>query len=168
MTVKRATSEPVIGTGTVVRGKLVGDEDLLVLGRVEGELDLGRGTLRLERSGVLVADVRAAEAQIAGVVVGRLVVSGLLALLPTARVLGDVTAGRLVVEAGAQVRGEVEAGELPRGAVVASTEGSTRPFFDAALEPSLEADRGDYCLAVSDSEAPERRRVAVRVKRSAP
>lgn len=109
----------VIGREARVRGRVAGDEDLLVFGRVEGEVDL-RGALRVEPGGVVRARVRATAVRVAGVVVGELVAVDLVHLCSTARVVGDVRAARVVIEPGAQVagglvvEGEARAAEGPR------------------------------------------------------
>lgn len=96
----------VIGREARVRGRVAGDEDLLVFGRIEGEVDL-RGALRVELGGVVRARIRATAVRVAGVVVGEVVVADLLHLCSTARVVGDLRAARVVMEPGAQVAGAV-------------------------------------------------------------
>lgn len=109
----------VIGREARVRGRVAGDEDLLVYGRVEGEVDL-RGALRVEPGAVVRAQIRATAVRVAGVVVGALTASDLVHLCSTARVVGDVRAARVVIEPGAQlagglwVEGEARAAEGPR------------------------------------------------------
>jgi cytoskeletal protein CcmA (bactofilin family) len=104
----------IIGAGTFVRGRIAGDEDLIVLGRVEGEIDLGRGAIIVERGAIVRANVRAGAARIAGALVGNVVVADLLHLAASARLVGDLRSGRLVIEPGAQLSGQVEMAEAER------------------------------------------------------
>ncbi len=101
-----AVKAAVIGASARVRGRIAGDEDLVVHGRVEGEIDL-RGVLRVEAGGVVRAAVRVTAARVRGVVVGDIVASDLVHLAATAQVMGDVRAPRLVIEPGARVAGAV-------------------------------------------------------------
>ena len=61
-------AEPVtnIGRATVVKGKLEGDENLVVEGRIEGSISLSK-TLTIETSGVVQAEISVQEAIIRGV-----------------------------------------------------------------------------------------------------
>ncbi|MFP2961917.1 polymer-forming cytoskeletal protein [Myxococcus sp. 1LA] len=59
----------VVGPSILISGRLTGDEDLTVRGRVEGELTLSR-TLIVEPSGVVKANVAVKNAIVSGVVVG--------------------------------------------------------------------------------------------------
>ena len=58
----------VVGQSILISGKLTGDEDLTVRGRVEGELTLSR-TLIVEPTGVVKANVAVKNAIVSGVVV---------------------------------------------------------------------------------------------------
>ncbi|HZI08797.1 MAG TPA: bactofilin BacP, partial [Myxococcus sp.] len=56
----------VVGPSILISGRLTGDEDLTVRGRVEGELTLSR-TLIVEPSGVVKANVAVKNAIVSGV-----------------------------------------------------------------------------------------------------
>ncbi|MGZ6034495.1 MAG: bactofilin family protein [Myxococcaceae bacterium] len=66
-----ASGNTVIGPSILINGKLTGDEDLTVRGRVEGELTLTK-TLIVEPSGVVKANVTVKNAVVSGVVVGNI------------------------------------------------------------------------------------------------
>ena len=61
----------IIGPSILINGKLSGDEDLTVRGRVEGELSLTK-TLIVEPSGIVKVNVQVRNAIISGVVVGNI------------------------------------------------------------------------------------------------
>lgn len=106
----------VIGPSVIIRGTIQGDEDLRVLGRVEGRVNLKR-TLVVEQGGWVKAEVAVNGASIAGTVVGNLVASGWIELSETARVVGDLKAPRMIIQAGAQFTGSIDMGklEVPQG-----------------------------------------------------
>ena len=104
----------VIGPSILISGKLTGDEDLTVRGRVEGELSLNR-TLIVESSGVVKANVTVKNAVVSGVVVGNIQASESVELTHEGRMVGDIRAPRVIIVDGASFRGRVDMGELPPG-----------------------------------------------------
>lgn len=114
----------VIGPSILISGKLTGDEDLTVRGRVEGELSLTR-TLIVEPSGVVKANVTVKNAVVSGVVVGNIQASESVELTHEGRMVGDIRAPRVIIVDGASFRGRVDMGELPPGRSL--PERTTRP-----------------------------------------
>ena len=104
----------VIGPSILINGKLTGDEDLTVRGRVEGELSLTR-TLIVEPSGVVKANVTVKNAVVSGVVVGNIQATESVELTQEGRMVGDIRAPRVIIVDGASFRGRVDMGELPPG-----------------------------------------------------
>ncbi len=104
----------VIGPSILINGKLTGDEDLTVRGRVEGELSLTR-TLIVEPSGVVKANVTVKNAVVSGVVVGNIQATESVELTHEGRMVGDIRAPRVIIVDGASFRGRVDMGELPPG-----------------------------------------------------
>ena len=109
-----ASGNTVIGPSILINGKLTGDEDLTVRGRVEGELSLTR-TLIVEPSGVVKANVTVKNAVVSGVVVGNIQASESVELTQEGRMVGDIRAPRVIIVDGASFRGRVDMGELPPG-----------------------------------------------------
>jgi cytoskeletal protein CcmA (bactofilin family) len=100
----------VIGQSILINGKLTGDEDLTVRGRVEGELTLTK-TLIVEPSGVIKADVTVRNAIVSGVVVGNIAATESVELTKEGRMVGDIRAPRVIIVDGASFRGRVDMGE---------------------------------------------------------
>ena len=97
----------VIGEDASFSGRFVG-KDLLVLGRLEGDIEL-RGRLHLGPKGHARANVRAATVEVEGELNGE-VRADALSLMPTARVRGTFVAKRLSVQEGAVVEGSINPG----------------------------------------------------------
>jgi len=114
----------VIGPSILINGKLTGDEDLTVRGRVEGELSLTR-TLIVEPSGVVKANVSVKNAVVSGVVVGNIQATESVELTHEGRMVGDIRSPRVIIVDGASFRGRVDMGELPPGRTL--PERSARP-----------------------------------------
>jgi cytoskeletal protein CcmA (bactofilin family) len=111
-----ADKEPcLIGSKITIRGQVSGNQDLIVEGRIEGRVSL-ENRLTVEESGTIEADLEVVDASFKGEVRGDITASRSAILHPTARVLGNIRAPRLVIEEGARFSGTVEMEvELPAG-----------------------------------------------------
>jgi cytoskeletal protein CcmA (bactofilin family) len=101
----------VVGETVLISGNLSGDEDLMVLGRVEGSIVLTR-TLNVSESGIVKAEITVRNAVVRGVVVGNITASDSVQVTETGRLVGDLKAPRVIITAGARVRGQVDMGDL--------------------------------------------------------
>jgi cytoskeletal protein CcmA (bactofilin family) len=99
----------IIGPSILISGKLSGDEDLTVRGRVEGELSLSR-TLIVEPTGIVKANVSVRNAVISGVVVGNISAIESVELTRDGRMVGDIRSPRVIIVDGASFRGHVDMG----------------------------------------------------------
>jgi len=136
-----ADTSTVVGETILVNGNLSGDEDLLVLGRVEGTITLTK-TLHVQESGIVKANVQVRNAVISGVVVGNISASDSVEITEQGRMVGDIRAPRIIIVEGASFRGHVDMGDegqrpsgpLPARQEVRSTLGRTtvRPALGAA------------------------------------
>ncbi|NTX01602.1 bactofilin BacP [Myxococcus sp. CA040A] len=104
----------VVGPSILISGRLTGDEDLTVRGRVEGELTLSR-TLIVEPSGVVKANVAVRNAIVSGVVVGNINATESVELTREGRMVGDIHAPRVIIVDGASFRGRVDMGDVEPG-----------------------------------------------------
>jgi cytoskeletal protein CcmA (bactofilin family) len=101
----------VIGAQTHVKGNLEGDEDLHVVGRIDGNISLTK-SLVVDPSGIVVADVQVAKAVVSGTVVGNITATDLVHITEQGRVVGDLHAPRVILVDGASFRGNVEMGDM--------------------------------------------------------
>ncbi len=126
----------VIGPSILINGRLSGDEDLTVRGRVEGELALTR-TLIVEPSGVVKANVSVKNAVVSGVVVGNIAATESVELTRDGRMVGDIRSPRVIIVDGASFRGRVDMGELAPGRPLPERPRTqVRPVVRAALAPA--------------------------------
>ena len=122
----------VIGQSILISGKLTGDEDLTVRGRVEGELTLTR-TLIVEPSGVVKANVAVKNAIVSGVVVGNINATESVELTREGRMVGDIHAPRVIIVDGASFRGRVDMGDVEPGRLPAERPTVARPTTTASV-----------------------------------
>ncbi|MGZ3459467.1 MAG: bactofilin BacP, partial [Archangium sp.] len=144
-----AINNTVVGQSILISGKLTGDEDLTVRGRVEGELTLSR-TLIVEPTGVVKANVAVRNAIVSGVVVGNINATESVELTREGRMVGDIHAPRVIIVDGASFRGRVDMGEVEPGRVPserpalprpATTRPVVRPGANVPARPALPGTR---------------------------
>lgn len=97
----------VIGRGLFIKGELHGEEDLIIEGRVEGEISLKKH-LVIEATGVVLADIQTENITIKGEMRGNMIASEKVEIHAEARVVGDIVAPRVVIEDAAKFKGHVE------------------------------------------------------------
>jgi len=104
-----ATGEQVgiIGKGIVIKGNLTGGGDLVIEGRVEGQISL-KSHLTIENTGRVQADIKADELTINGEASGNIDAGTKVSISTAAKVSGDIKAPRVVIEDGAVFNGSVE------------------------------------------------------------
>lgn len=117
----------VIGESILISGKLTGDEDLTVRGRVEGELSLSK-TLIVEPSGIVKANVSVRNAIVSGVVVGNISAIESVELTKEGRMVGDIRAPRVIIVDGASFRGRVDMGNAEPRAATDRPQPASRPL----------------------------------------
>jgi len=104
-----------IGPSITIMGDVTGDEDLTILGRVEGKIVLPKHSVTIGHGGRVKADIQAKFVSVAGEVHGNLVAGEQIVIRKTATMLGNLTAPRVGLEDGCRFRGSVEM-EAPRQA----------------------------------------------------
>jgi cytoskeletal protein CcmA (bactofilin family) len=104
-----------IGRSITIRGEVTGDEDLLIQGRVEGSVDLQQHAVTVGPEGDVKASIRGRIVTVEGTVHGDLTAQEQIILRSSARVQGDLSAPRVVIEDGASFRGGVDMGDPPAG-----------------------------------------------------
>jgi|SRR3990172_2855826 len=130
----------VVGESILINGKLEGDEDLTVRGRVQGAITLTR-TLIVEPSGVVKADSTVRNAVVSGVVVGNITASESVHLTKEGRMVGDINAPRVIIVEGAAFRGRIDMGQVAEPKLqerpARGAPAPVRSIGPAALRPSL-------------------------------
>lgn len=104
----RGGSSAVIGPSITVKGDVSGDEDLVILGNVQGTINLTQHNVTIGPSGKIKADVRGKMVIVEGEVDGDLKAKEQIILRHTARVEGSISAPRVALEDGAVFRGGIE------------------------------------------------------------
>jgi cytoskeletal protein CcmA (bactofilin family) len=132
-----ADKETVIGVETRISGEIRGEEDLVIKGRVDGKIHLSHA-LTVEKGAIVQADVDVRNLVISGTLVGNIVASESVRLLATARVVGDLAAPRVIMDAGAAYRGRVDMGDIEVARAAVASHAVSQP---AASSVSAAKDR---------------------------
>jgi cytoskeletal protein CcmA (bactofilin family) len=94
----------VVGANTTIKGEILGDEDVVVEGQVEGQIRIGR-ELRVGTGGKVRASISAQSVVVSGEVVGDCEATGRVEIQASGRVSGNIRAPRIVIAEGAIFRG---------------------------------------------------------------
>lgn len=98
----------VIGAKIQFKGELVGEEDLLIQGQVEGKIDLKGNHLIIGQQGVVKANVLANTIVIEGRVEGDVFGEDLVSIKSTSNVKGNIVANRVTLDDGAKFKGSID------------------------------------------------------------
>lgn len=114
-------SGALIGKSLTITGEIRGEEDLVIDGKLDGDVDLPQHRLTIGPSGVLQGKIRAREIVVYGTVQGNLHASERVEIKKHAKVIGDLKAQRPVIEDEAYFKGNVETvrAETPKAAAAA-------------------------------------------------
>lgn len=97
----------IIGKGITIKGNLTGGGDLIVEGRLEGQVSL-KNHLIIEATGRVQADIKVEEMTINGEASGNIDASSKVSINSSAKVSGDIKAMKIVIEDGAVFNGSIE------------------------------------------------------------
>lgn len=107
-TAVNSTATAVIGPKITFKGEIIGEEDLLVQGKVEGSIDLKGNHLIIGQQGVVKANLMAKTITIEGTVEGDLIGQERIEIKASSNVKGNLIATRVTLEDGAKFRGSID------------------------------------------------------------
>jgi cytoskeletal protein CcmA (bactofilin family) len=99
-----------IGGSILVKGDVVSTEDLVIDGQVQGTIELGDHNLTIGQGASVIADLAAKAVTISGNLKGNVMSTGKVELKSTAKVEGDISSPKFVMEDGAALSGKVDTG----------------------------------------------------------
>ena len=97
-----------IGTTIIIQGDVVGAENLVIDGKVDGTILLKNSDLTIGQSGQVTANVRANVVRIEGEVTGDITGDAKVVITKTGRVLGNVVAPQVTLEDGGRFKGRID------------------------------------------------------------
>jgi cytoskeletal protein CcmA (bactofilin family) len=97
-----------IGPSLFFKGELLGEEDLVIDGRIEGRVTVKQGNVTVGEKGRVDADIEASSIQVSGHVKGNLMAAERVVLLESGRVEGNITARSVSLENGCHFKGSID------------------------------------------------------------
>jgi cytoskeletal protein CcmA (bactofilin family) len=128
----KSATTTAIGPTIIIKGKLRSDEDLIVRGRIEAEISSSKALL-VENSGIIKANIRVKSARISGVLVGNVTAEELVEIAPDGRMVGDLTAPKIIINDGAAFRGRIDMQNFDEAS---EPKAKAEPSAPAKLPPS--------------------------------
>lgn len=98
----------MIGSTITIKGEITGDENLVIDGTVEGNIQLGGHELSVGKSGKVSADITAKTVKIEGEVRGDITGKEKVVLSNSGNVRGNIVAPRVTLEDGAIFKGSID------------------------------------------------------------
>ncbi|WP_350343661.1 polymer-forming cytoskeletal protein [Proteinivorax tanatarense] len=102
--------DTIVGKDSEFDGDLKAKGILRIDGSVKGEI-LSTGNVLIGETGEVEANVKAKNLTVSGTIIGNVEIEGLLELLPTAKLIGDIKVSSLEVGDGAVFNGNCEMNE---------------------------------------------------------
>ena len=98
----------VLGPSITIKGTLAGDEDLLIEGRVDGEVSFQKHTVTVGKSGRIKADLKCKNIYVEGQVYGNLFGEEVVVIKSSGKVNGNAVAPRVSLEDGCHFHGSID------------------------------------------------------------
>lgn len=102
--VTSGASMSLVSENICIEGELIGDENILINGRITGAIQL-KGDIIVGQSGVVEADVEADTVVIQGTVKGNVTARNHLEIQATGKMIGDITARSIDIKEGSTFEG---------------------------------------------------------------
>ena len=103
-----------IKAGTHTVGEVKSSGDMRIDGTLKGKIQT-QGKLVIGPTGKIDGDISCQNAEIHGVINGKITVTELLSLKSSSKLLGDIVVGKLAIEPGAQFSGSCVMGNAVKG-----------------------------------------------------
>lgn len=159
--IKEGRLSGFVGAGTVLTGETNFDSMLRVDGHLTGRVSSDQGTLIVGSTGQVDANIDVAAAMVNGMVNGDIVASEKLELGRTARVVGNISAPRLIIEDGAILEGncsmvkskeKLEQRTIEQQKQYSTSELTSEPVIDVSSDND---EVSDSSIEVEDSDSEE-------------
>jgi cytoskeletal protein CcmA (bactofilin family) len=103
-----------IKAGTHIEGEIKSNGDMRIDGTMKGKIHT-QGKLVVGPTGKIDGEISCQNAEIHGVINGKITVTELLSLKASSKLLGDIVIGKLAIEPGAQFSGSCVMGNAVKG-----------------------------------------------------
>ena len=116
MVVKHKQKGPttLIEVGTLIKGEIIFDNELFVMGEVDGDLnsDSDLAKLIVSKTGKVQGEIRVPNVVVNGTILGNVFASGNLEITGTARIFGDLHYSTIEIQGGSLITGRLVAEQV--------------------------------------------------------
>ncbi|MES2380375.1 MAG: polymer-forming cytoskeletal protein [Bacteroidota bacterium] len=123
----------IINAGTSIVGNINSEGDLRIDGSVKGSIVV-KSKLVIGPSSKIEGNIKAANCDISGLVSGNMEIGELLSVKATAKIVGDITSQKLIIESGAEFNGRSQMG------ISKSSNGAQKPSNPINVKPAVVAE----------------------------
>ena len=111
---KQKGSSTLIEVGTLIKGEIIFDNELFIMGEVEGDLnsDSDLAKLVVSKTGKVQGEIRVPNVVVNGTSVGNVRASEKLEISGTARIFGDLHYSTIEIQGGSLITGRLVAGQV--------------------------------------------------------
>lgn len=99
----------IISESTLIKGDIISNGDIRIDGELIGNIE-AKGRLVIGPTGKVEGEINCNNIEVSGYIKGKLIVSELITMKASARIYGDITAGKLSVEPGSLFTGTCSMG----------------------------------------------------------
>lgn len=129
----------MIGPSIIIKGEVTGAEDLLIQGKVEGNINLNGNQVSVGESGEVCANIQAKVVKIDGKVTGDITGNEKVIISRSGHVHGNIVAPRVTLEDGAIFKGSIDmdpvgAASKPQAAAPHSLHATATPLKASGLD----------------------------------
>lgn len=100
----------ILGEGTTIKGDIVANSDIRIDGELQGSL-VAQGRIVIGTKGKVDGEIKGKNIEVSGIIKGKINIAELLCMKATAKIEGDIIAGRLSIEPGAVFSGNCTMGD---------------------------------------------------------
>ena len=111
---KQKGSATLIEVGTLIKGEIIFDNELFVMGEVEGDLnsDSDLAKLIVSKTGKVQGEIRVPNVVVNGTILGNVFASENLEITGTARIFGDLHYSTIEIQGGSLITGRLVAEQI--------------------------------------------------------
>jgi cytoskeletal protein CcmA (bactofilin family) len=110
--------QAIIGATISIKGDLLGEEDLLIEGRLEGKIESRRHSVTIGKNGRIKGDIYARVVTVEGTVEGNLYGEEQMTVRQSGTVRGNIVAPRVALEDGSNFKGSIDMSPKEKAAAV--------------------------------------------------
>ena len=138
----------MLGKSVIVKGQIVGREDLTIDGEVEGTVELQEHRLTVGPNGKVIATVKAREVVVLGTLHGNVETRDKIQIRKDAKLVGDIRTARIEIEDGAYFKGNID---IVRTEAKAVPSAQPKPQGTATATPAAAAAASSASASAADN-----------------